>query len=55
MKSIIYASDSNNADASSIIKNQNQKDATFENERFQEEIKFLLKMLDNKGALDVVL
>lgn len=55
VKSVIYSEESNSADAASVLRDQDQKDTTFENERFRGEMKYLVKMLDNKGALDVEL
>lgn len=55
VKSIIFAVDSNNADAQSVLNNEKETDPFFEDERNRKEMMFLVKMLDTRGALDVEL
>lgn len=56
IKSIIYAEKSNTADIAKLMNEKDEEsDLTFENPRFRNEMKFLVKWLDLKGALDVSL
>lgn len=55
IKSVIYSETSDTATIESVMADPPAKDATFEKERFRNEIKYLMKFLDDKGALDVQL
>ena len=55
IKSIIYAEDSHSADIETVVQasDHEETDATFANERFRREMQYLVRFLDNRGALDV--
>lgn len=55
IKSVIYGEKSNTADINTLLNDPQDKDATFKNDRFRDEMKYLIKFLDNRGALDIVI
>lgn len=52
VKSIIYKENTDNADVEFLMKNDKEaiQSENFKNKRFQEEIKYLLRLFDEKGV-----